>query len=240
MKRRTTPLIITAFLSLIVFTGTALAEVSVVNDGKGNYIKTLLLFKDSNGYKHFWEPVRNGIASYLMLNREGDLIGDGKPFIAEHPFDKLPWVVWSHFNGQDHDIVWSRWDGEKWTMIAPVIQSEEDDGEPTLAFEPSGIPFVAFTRKSERSQIFLTAFLNGKWTNPLLVSDPTVDCTNPVLIFGPDVVAMAFLTPEGIKVIYLNELPVYDPSDIEEGPNPLPGYLPGTTTGGFNGGERSR
>ncbi len=240
MKRRMTPLIIAAFLTLIVFTGTALAEVSVVIDGKGNYVKTLLLFNESKGYKYFWEPVRKGIASYLMLNIEGDLIRDGKPSVAEHPFNKLPWVVWSHFNGQDNDIVWSRWDGVKWTTIAHVVQSDGNDQEVTIAFEPSGIPFVAFTRKGERSQIFLTAFLNGRWMNPLLVSDPSVDSTNPTMIFAPDVVAVVFLTPDGIKVVYLNELPVYDPSDIEEGPNPLPDYIPDTTSGGYNGGERSR
>jgi len=239
MKSRLTYVSLTIFLSLMIVTGSVIAEVSVVVDGKGDYVNTLLLFNKSRGHIYYWEPVRKGIPSYLMLNIEGDLVGDSKPSLAEHPLNKLPCVVWSRFNGENHSIIHSRWDGNVWTAPVPLFESQNNDIEATIAFEPSGIPFIAFTRKSETSRIYVTAFLNGRWIGPFLTSDPTINCFSPALIFKNDISAVAFITPDGIKIVLLDDIPTYETRDIEEGPNPLPEFIPGSGggTGGFHGGK---
>ncbi|MEW5806450.1 MAG: hypothetical protein AB1756_03740 [Acidobacteriota bacterium] len=243
MKRSITIIAARVFLTLLILTGSALAEVSVIVDGRGNYISTLLLFKENKGQPSYWEPVRSGVPSYLMLNMEGDILGDAKPVFTEHPLNRYPWVVWSHFNGRDFDIVYSRWNGEYWIAPAIVHAGEGDDLEASIAFEPSGILFLAFTKKTETSRIFITAFLNGRWLNPVLVSDPSNNSSNPALIFEQDLFTVAFRTPDGITIIDLSDIVSDSCMGIEEGPNPFPENNPnsgtgGSTTGGIAGRDR--
>jgi len=229
---------ITIFLSLIAISGSALAEVSIVTDDKGNYVETILLFNEHKGRIYYWEPVRKWVPLYLMLNIAGDMIGDGKPSFAENPLNKQPWVVWSHFNGKDHDIVCSQWDGMMWSAPTRLYNDEYDDIEATISFDASGTPFVAFTRRSETTCIFITSFRNGQWTEPFLVSDPKINCSSPTLMFKKEISVIAFFTPDGVTIIPLDEIG-FETNDIEEGPNPLPEFIPGSgnsgTGGGFHG-----
>jgi hypothetical protein len=214
--------------------GTLFAEVSVILDGQGRYVKTLTLFKTKHHQTFYWEPVRKGIPGYQILNMAGDFNGDGRPRLAEHPFEKTPWVVWPYFDGNDFEIACSYWTGTGWSapMIIGNLENEIDDVEPSISFEGSGIPFITFTRKAETSQIYVTAFLNGKWLKPILVSDPSIDCSKPTLIFQRDIVLVVFLTPNGIKFVPLHQMDFAEEGDegsfdgIEEGPNPLPEATP--------------
>lgn len=215
------------------------AEVSVVLDGQGRYVKTMTLFKAKQHKTFYWEPVRKGVPGYCLLNMTGDLNGDGQPRLAEHPFEKTPWAVWPHFDGHDFEIAFSQWTGTGWSDPAIIgnMNNEVDDMEPSIAFEASGIPFVTFTRKAKTSQIYVTAFLHGKWLNPILVSDPAINCSQPSLIFQRDIALVVFLTPDGIQFIHLDQLSFEEEEEesdidgIEEGPNPLPEATPSADGG---------
>ncbi len=211
--------------------GSLFAEVSVVLDGQGRYVKTLTLFKTKHHQTFYWEPIRKGIPDYQMLNITGDLNGDDQPRFAEHPFEKTPWVVWPYFDGVDFEIVYSRWTGSGWSHPLPVWDEENEinDVESSIAFEGSGIPFVTFTRKTETPQIYVSAFLYGKWLKPVLVSDPSIDSSKPTFIFQNDIALVAFLTPDGIRFVSLDQVDFAKEGGldgIEEGPNPLPEAIP--------------
>ncbi len=233
MKRHRIILLTIVLLSFMCV-GTLFAEVSVVLDGQGRYVKTLTLFKTKHNQTFYWEPVRKGVPGYQLLNGTGDLNGDGQPCLAEHPFEKTPWVVWPYFDGLNFKIAYSRWTEAGWSdpSIIGNIESEINDVEPSIAFEGSGIPFVAFTRKAETLQVYITACLNGKWLKPILVSDPSVNCSKPALLFQRDIAMVAFLTPNGIEFVHLDQLPFGEEDEenhvngIEEGPNPLPEATP--------------
>ncbi len=226
---------IIALLSIIllslIWTGNIFAEVSVILDGDGHYVKLLTIVKAKKHQKLYWEPIRKGIPDYLMLNVAGDLNGDGQPRWAEHPFENTPWVVWPYFDGNDYEIACSRWTDNGWEEPSIIVTTENniDDTEPIISFEGSGIPFVAFTRKAKTSQIYITGLINGRWIRPVLVSDPSIDCTTPSFIFQRDIALVVFLTPDGIKFVHLDQLEYGEENDtlgIEEGPNPLPENTP--------------
>lgn len=233
MKYSSIALLSIVLLSLMC-TGNLFAEVSVVLDDQGHYVKMLTLFKTKNHHTFYWEPARRGVLDYLMLNMTGDLNGDGQPRWAVHPFEKTPWVVWPYFDGNDFKIAYSQWTETGWSdpSIIEKTGRNVNDVDPTIAFEGSGIPFVAFTRKAKTSQVYVTAFIDGRWIHPLLVSDPSINCTEPTLIFQRDIALVVFLTPDGIKFVHLDQLgsdeknEESDTNGIEEGPNPLPENTP--------------
>ena len=215
MRLKHSVILITS-LCLFCLPFNSFAEVFVVNDSNGNYLKILSSFSEKHGRIFYWEPETKKIPLYLMLNIEGDNLGDGKPTIAEHPLSKHPIVFWSRSKGKDHDIVYSFWNGHEWSQSAAVLQSEEDDTEPSAAYDSTGTLYLVFTRKAETTQIYLMKLINGRWQTPILISDPAMNCSSPTLIFYNGLKLAAFQTPYGITIIDLGNI------IIDEGPDPFP------------------
>src|SRR4029079_9017541 len=127
---------------------------------------------------------------------------DMYPAIVENAIERRhPWAVWSRFNGQDYDLVWSRWRPGGWV---PIESSEGeptygDDLTPSLAFNTSGRPFVAWWRDDGGAgQVFVSVFLVTRWSDPIMLSDSGVDSRNPHLtVMPPGQMAVEFNTATG-------------------------------------------
>ena len=177
-----------AALVLLLVCAPARAEVSAEVDAFGNYVRTVVVTAGSARRTKIWSPFRSR-STRLMLNSSGDATGDGWPAIVESPLDRKPWVVWSHNDGTDFDLAWSRFDGRAWQTIAPLLplDSTDPDLEPVLAFDDAGRAYVTWWRnRGGRGQVYVSLFLTTRWMIPLPVSDGGENARSPVLTVLPD------------------------------------------------------
>ena len=187
-------------LALLLICAPARAEVSAEVDAFGNYVRTVMVTSGSARRTKIWSPFRSR-TTRLMLNSSGDASGDGWPAIVESPLDRKPWVVWSHNDGADFDLAWSKFDNGAWQPVKSLLplDSIDPDLDPVLAFDDAGRPYVAWWRdRGGEGKIYVSLFLTTRWMLPLQVSDLGENARNPVLVILPDRrMQVTYTTPAG-------------------------------------------
>lgn len=88
-----------------------------------------------------WEPVRD-VDPALFLNPDGAGRKDGRPDIAKDPVTGWPHVVWAYNNGIDHDIAYSRWDGDGWLETEFLTSNAVDEIDPRIYVDFEAIHVV--------------------------------------------------------------------------------------------------
>jgi len=180
----------------------ARAEVSAQTDATGTYLRTVVSSNASAKSFKIWSVNRLRFGNW-PLNPYGDASGDLWPVIAESPVSqRWPWVVWSHFNGVDFDLVWSRWTGKGWMTITSVDAAPDsrDALDPRVSFDVTGRPHMAWVSSGTTGpdHVYLSVFLASRWMAPFLVSDPSEDALNPEIVVDPDgAIEVSYDTPAG-------------------------------------------
>ena len=182
----------------------ARAEVVAETDPTGRYVRTIVFANASVKNLRIWGATRAKIG-FWPLNLSGDVSGDLWPVVAENPVQqRWPWTVWSHFNGNDFDLVWSRWLGPGWS---PIAQVEPDPGlddavDPFVTFSASGRPHMVWLRgnggESGTARVVFSMFLSSRWMLPLEISEPAEDAVHPTVAVRADgSIEVAYDTPSG-------------------------------------------
>lgn len=187
---------VSAVAGLAVCVAPVRAEVSAVTDAAGSYVRTVIYASASPRNPRIWSASRPR-AGFTPLNVRGDLFGDSFPVVGENPTgQRWPWIVWSHFDGTDSQLVWSRWTGGAWSPIAPVepAPAPGDALDPAIAFSADGRPYLAWLSESGgRTSVEMSVYLATQWAPAFRVSEPGQDATNPKI---------AVLADGGIQVEY--------------------------------------
>ena len=225
-----------AGLLLVLFAAPLFAEVSVVTDARGKYVKTLFLTESRGVRRVIWGQVRGGADSSTLLNLRGDRMGDSRPVIAEQPGTRQPWVIWSAADGHDREIAFATWSGGHWQgpRFLERVDNPYDDLDPCLAFDAAGNPVAVWWRREPIPRVYLSLFLNGAWTPSYPVSDAAVPSRHPSLRISGDQAVVSFRTPQGQTVLFLE---LQDLVMVSEGSGPLDGPVPppGQSSGPGNG-----
>lgn len=214
-----------AGLLLVLSAAPLLAEVSVVTDARGKYLKTLLLTESRSARRVIWGQVRGGADPSTLLNLRGDRMGDSRPVIAEQPGTRQPWVIWSAGDGHDREIAFATWSGGHWQgpQFLERADNPYDDLDPRLAFDAAGNPLAVWWRREPIPQVYLSLFLNGAWTPSYPVSDPAVPSRHPSLRMSGTQAVVSFRTPQGQTVLFLD---LRNLVMVPEGNGPLDGPVP--------------
>ncbi|UCF66152.1 MAG: hypothetical protein JSV80_10125 [Acidobacteriota bacterium] len=93
-----------------------------------------------------WQLQRQTLNRRQVLNLNGDLNGDGQPAFALHPVSALADVIWAWFDGNDYEIVISRWTGTEWTAWRQLTDNEIDDLDPRVTFDRQGSRRIVWWR----------------------------------------------------------------------------------------------
>ncbi len=136
---------------LALASGTTCAEVAIATKSGG-----LLLQGGSNdpGPWPGWAILRITAPIDTFLNYYGDTNGDGAPAFAINPATSQPEVVWSWFDGHDHEIVLSRWDGQQWTVPQILTSADEEDLDPAVSIDESGTRHITWWRQGTPDQVW--------------------------------------------------------------------------------------
>ncbi len=188
-----------ATLLLGTLASSVFGEIAVELDKNGNYRHVLILQGMRGGKPIIWQGVRPGVQPRLLLNPNGDMVGDLSPDVRESPRNGLPWAVWSFNDGTDFDIAFSLFNGQQW-VIPRLLETGDNsfhDLDPVLAFTRDGTPMVTWWQAAQIPRVLLSVFRGGEWSAPILVSDPRVDSRHPVLRVRGRNLTLHFKTENG-------------------------------------------
>jgi hypothetical protein len=224
-------------LLLLLFAVPLSAEVSVVTDAHGKYLKTLLLTGSQDGRRVLWGQIRTGVDPSALLNAHGDRTGDSRPVIAEQPGTRQPWVLWTIFDGHDREIAFSTWTGGRWQepRLLETSGNQYDDLDPRVAFDSAGNPVAVWWRKEPIPRVYLSLYLHGVWTPTYPVSDAAVPSRDPSLRLSGSLAVVTFRTPLGQTVLFLDLRSLLmspEGNGPLDGPVPPPDQRPDPGTGG--------
>lgn len=116
-----------------------------------------------------WEPVRD-VDPVLFLNPDGAERKDGRPDIATDPVTGWPHVVWAYNNGIDHDIAYSRWDGDGWLETEFLTSHVADEIDPRIHVDFEGIHVVWWEADAQTVRYVKRSRLSD-WGVPERVND---------------------------------------------------------------------
>lgn len=130
----------------------------------------------------------------IHLNVNGDLNGDGRPSMAHDPDSGRTAVAWARFNGSDHDVVVSVFDGGAWSDPVVVAGGTGDQLDPALAIDPAdGSLHVAYWNAAPDERVYhaVGTPAGDSWSPPVPVSEPGDIAVRPGLAFhqGSPVIA---------------------------------------------------
>jgi hypothetical protein len=201
-KRAITTIALGALLG--VFAATAVPTLAGGSGGNAQRMqsKSRVVVQGLDQRPTIWtDPGRNnGHAG--VLNPAGDLNGDLYPEVLISPHDPRDiWVVWGKFTGVNHDLAWSRWEGDAWREIDWVDYKPRNgnDFDPVLKISNAQRAFVVWwTEFDGQGEIYLSMFLQTHWLAPFRVSPPDVDSRRPLFRrISPQAVEVEFETPSG-------------------------------------------
>ena len=133
-----------AGLCVVLVSAPLFAEVSVITDTSGIYLRTLVLTEARGNGRLIWSQVRRGVVPSALLNVDGDLKGDSNPIVLEQPGRRQPWAVWTTSDGHDREIAFATWAQGHWLgpQLLERLDNPYDDLNPRLAFDSTGSPVV--------------------------------------------------------------------------------------------------
>ena len=199
-----------SIVALLLLPAAAIAEVSVVRDSDGKFKRHLFITRSRGQALRpvVWGQVRGFLPLEVLLNPLGDVRGDLPPRIAAHPKTGYPWVVWSMNEGNQKRIAYSIWDGNAWSVPAPVVAIVDPMGydqlDPVLVFDRAGTPFLLWWVDGQVNQIFFSTFNSGRWTPPLLLSEEAVDSQQPFPRILRSSLTVTYRTPSGRERLSLD------------------------------------
>jgi hypothetical protein len=147
-----------------------------------------MLVKYSSTSRHIWSSTVPTVTR-RPLNPTGDTLGDLAPTVVENPqHNNWPMVVWSHPNGADYDLVFSRWTDAGW-IPTQFVQADNffNDLDPRLAFNSQGRPYMVWwTDEAGTGAVYFSIFLETRWMMPVRISSTGADSRHPDLTIQND------------------------------------------------------
>jgi hypothetical protein len=191
----------TAALALLLAHSVAIAEVSVQRNPDGSFKRFFYLTRGGSA-RVTWGQVRPYLAPGDMLNPLGDNLGDLAPVVRMHPVSGLPWVFWSRNVAGLRQVVFAAWTDLGWTAPQPIVPVDglplRDELDPAVAFDLGGAPFLVWWRGGAVGEVVFSTRVGGRWTPPMLLSDPAVDSRRPAVSIEGTRATVSWTTPAGI------------------------------------------
>ncbi len=215
---------VVAALILAGSSGLCLGEVSIDCDG-GEEVRSVVVMHEllaggENGPP--WPVFRLHVPAAWVLNARGSegANPDGWPSIGWDPIAGAPEVTWARHDGQDYEIMVSRWDVNQWTTPVALTANDVDDLDPDIAYAPDGTARLTFW---SGTQVFmLTRAPGSDWGQP-----EAVDRGERPSVAGTQIERLAY-----------QRSPAGGPSEIvtaEHAGQWVPVVLATTEFGGFDG-----
>ena len=144
-------------VALFLLLSPAMAEVSIGGDSASLGFLFASGGDDPDPWPHRWDIIRTHVDPGLILNAYGDANGDGAPAFGMNPVTGAPEVVWSWWDGNDHEIALSRWqETGGWSEWEILTDNDVDDLDPSISIDELGTRRVSWWRAGAPDQVWFT------------------------------------------------------------------------------------
>ena len=155
------------FGSVFLSLSGSFGEVSVGLDSSQTVSGLVLMMRGAGGEGSDpwpWGRVRTHVDASWQLNPDGDVgsFPDGEPSLGWDPVGDTPEVTWARHDGNDYEIVISRWEGGQWSVPISLTDNAVDDLDPEIAHAPDGTARLTFWRGS--AVYTSTRAVGGDWS----------------------------------------------------------------------------
>jgi hypothetical protein len=226
--------------ALVLLPSVVVAEVSVQLDARGHYKRFFYLTAGNGRNRIVWSQVRPRLPQQVVLNPLGDNLGDLPPAIRVSPVTGYPWVVWPKNFGNLKQLVFSTWNGTRWTEPRPIVPGTPlvwDDLGPALAIDPFGTPYLVWWRAEQTAKVYFSTLVSGAWTPALLISDERVDSRAPAITLNGTTALISYRTPSGtVTKSYETAVLIDSAASLMDNPIPPLNAPPTSPSGGETGG----
>jgi len=135
-------------------------------------------------------------------------------------FYGFPHVVWSSYDGDDYELYYSYWDGNKWHKEKRITNNQDiADNSPSISLLFDAIPLVTWSRYINGKREVCATYKNGNgWSAPLNISEDKNITDPPQLVSFMDKIGISWQVEKEIKVILLDfqELQLFLPGQNEK------------------------
>lgn len=132
----------------------ASAELSVGGPSDTRGTIAMALRGGDGGTPWPWLTYRTYLEEGRALNPTGDANDDGSPSLSLDPSTGEVVASWAWFDGNDYEVVYSRWTGSAWSAWEQVTTNDEDDLDPSVVMSPDGtLHFSWWRAEKEGSQV---------------------------------------------------------------------------------------
>jgi lysophospholipase L1-like esterase len=77
----------------------------------------------------------------------------------------FPMVVWSEYDGDDYEIFYSSWNGERWSAEERITDNDESDSQPVISYISGSVPIVFWSKSFKKgSGIFFKYKHGADWS----------------------------------------------------------------------------
>lgn len=143
-----------------------------------------------------WPIIRAHLIPAHFLNPSGNENGDGLPAFAIDPVTGFPEVVWAWNDGNDHEIVYSRWDGVQWTVMELLTNNGANDLDPAITIHSDGMRRITWWRAGNPAHVwYLEKPAPGPWSGEERVTAVVEQGSRPGIAFSSGPVRVAFQAP---------------------------------------------
>lgn len=116
-------------------------------------------------------------------------------------FNGFPHIVWSAYDGNDYELYYSFWEGNKWSQESLITDNRNiADTHPSLSLLLDTIPIVAWSRYSqEKREICLSYKMDDEWISEIIISDDRGITDTPKLVSLAGKIGVLWQTETEIK-----------------------------------------
>jgi len=134
-------------------------------------------------------------------------------------FNGFPHVVWSAYDGDDYELYYSYWDGNRWIEEKKITNNHNiADTSPSISLFLGTIPVVVWQKsQNEKNEICLTYRMDDRWISEVIISEEK-SIVNPLKIVSMDSrIGVVWEVESEIRARLLHFYELYEPFFVKEG-----------------------
>lgn len=127
-------------------------------------------------------------------------------------FNGFPHVVWSAYDGEDYELYYSHWNGNRWAQEKKVTNNRNiADTSPSLSLFMDTIPIVSWLRYSDgKREVVLTYRMGNRWITGTSISRNTDATFPPKIAYFKEKIGICWQEESMIRTALLNFHELYD------------------------------
>jgi lysophospholipase L1-like esterase/YbbR domain-containing protein len=142
-------------------------------------------------------------------------------------FNGFPHVVWSAYDGDDYELYYSYWDGNRWIEEKKITNNHSiADTSPCISLFLGTIPVVVWQKsQDEKNEVCLTYRMDNRWISEVIISEEKSIVNSLKIVSSNSKIGVVWEVESEIRARLLHFYELYEPIFIKDENIRLPRIL---------------